>query len=453
MLLILLTNLYLIYVSSYIYNIGIPKIVKNSIYLPSENECKTSIILFPGFGKIGTDYVGLCDKINTKLNDSVSFMLIDYGSNSPFTINKNANFIGNECVKYMKQENKECDNFIFLGHSAGGYFAIEPAENYGDGLIQMGCVLNSKGNIIWQKKRSLKDYKKPVLTIMGEKDGYINYLNSIQEFESIAQEDYLKKPVILQKNINHLLMCNNKESKFAKLLGMVDYDSQLTIDTAHDILSDTIVKFLEKNETILDEVILSNNKINEYKNLSSKVDDVCKLVQNCVFNGDDNCGLNIKNTLHKSQNEFLFSKPYIDEDGLVYIQSYEKNNSNQLYSKSLWIKTKNQKELLNHPIYTNFRVSHEMSANEINKYIFEKEIHDRCMLNIKFEEETYNNEDPLAIIKWLSNDIEIKYQNKILTIKSPVLYTDKSAIKRFSGMKYMKLLTPQMVSEIKTLFY
>ena len=175
-------------------------------------------------------------------------------------------------------------------------------------------------------------------------------------------------------------------------------------------------------------------------------------MQNYIFNGDDYI-LNIKNTIHKSQNDFLFSKPYIDENGLVYIQSYEKENLNQLYSKSLWIKTINQKEILNHPIYTNVRVSHEMSANEINKHIFEKEIHDMCMLNIKFEEEIFNNEDPLAIIKWLSKDVEIKYQNNILTIKSPVLYTDKTVIKRFSGMKYMKLLTPQMVNEIKTLFY
>ena len=453
MLLIFLTNLYLVYVSSYIYKTGIPKIIKNSIYVPSKNDCKTSIVLFPGFGKNGKSYTNLCNKINSKLNDSVSFMLIDYGLNSPFTIDRYSNFIGNSCVEYMREKNKECKNFIFLGHSAGGYFAIDPAENYGDGLIQMGCVLNSNKDIIWQKKRSLKNYKKPVLTILGEKDGYINYLNSIQEFDSITQEDFLNKPIILKKNVNHLLMCDNEETKAAKLMRRVDYESSLSIDAAHDMLSDTIIKFLEKNETILDEVLLSSNKINEYKNLSSKIDDVCELVQNCVFNGDDNCALKIKNTLHKTQNDFLFSKPYIDENGLINIQSYEKKNSNQLYSKSLWIKTKNQKDLLNHPIYTNFRVGHEMSANEINKQIFEKDVHDMCVLNIKFEEETFNNEDPLAIIKWLSKDIEIKFKKNILTIKSPVLYTDKTAIKKFSGMKYMKLLTPQMVSEIKTLFY
>lgn len=417
MLLLLLIHLYLAYVYSYHYKAGIPKIIKNSIYVGSENNCKTSIILFPGFGKTGKSYTNLCNKINSKLNDSVSFMLINYGSNSQFNIERHANYIGESCVEYMKIKNKDCKNFIFLGHSAGGYFAIEPAEKYGDGLIQMGCVFNSKGDIFWQKRNSLKNYKKRVLTLLGEKDGYINYLNAIQEFDSITEEDFLKKSIILKENINHLQMCDNKISEVAKILRMVDYESNLSIDDAHDLLSDTIVKFLEKNETILDEVISSSNKINEYKNLNDGLDDVCNLIQNYVFNGDGNDVLNINNTIHENKKDFLLSKPRIDENGLVYIQSYEKKNC-KLFSKSLWIKTKNQKALLNHPIYTNIRVSHEMSANEINKKIFEKEIHDVCMLNIKFEEEIFDNVDySLAIIKWLSKDIEIKYKKQYINNK------------------------------------
>jgi hypothetical protein len=453
MFLLLLTNLYLAYVYSYHNKIGIPKIIKNSIYVGSENDCKTSIILFPGFGKNGKSYTNLCNKINSKLNDSVSFMFIDYGLNSPFSIERHANYIGETCVEYMKMKNKECNKFIFMGHSAGGYFAIEPAEKYGDGLIQMGCVLNSKRDIIWQKKNSLTNYQKPVLTLLGEKDGYISYLNSIQEFDSIKEDDFLKKPIIIKENINHLQMCDNEESKAAKLMFINDYESSLTIDSAHEILSDTIVKFLEKDETIIDEVIQSNCKINAYKNLNNELDNICKLVQNYVLNSDDNKFLNVKNTIHKNINEFLTSKPSIDENGLVHIQSYEKTNCNQLYSKSLWIKTKNQKAILNHPIYTNIRVGHEMLASEINKQIFENEVNYMCMLNVNFEEEVFNGEQPLAIVKWLSKDVEVKYKNNILTIKSPVLYTDESILERFSGMKYMKLLTPQMVSEIRTLYY
>lgn len=451
--LLLLINIYLICVYSYHNNVGVPKIIKNSLYVASENECKTSIILFPGFGKNGKSYTGLCNKISAKLNNSVSFMLIDYGLSSPFNIERHANYIGEACVEYMKTKNKKCNNFVFMGHSAGGYFAIEPAEKYGDGLVQMGCVFNSKKDILWQKKKSLKTYQKPVLTLLGEKDGYINYLNSIQEFDSITEDDFLKKPIILKKNVNHLQMCDDKESKAAKLMCIVDYDSHLNIDAAHDMLSDSIVKFIKKNETILNEVKESCKKINEYKKLSFKIDDVCNSVQNYVFNGDDNSIIKTKNIKHKNLNDFLISKPVIDENGTVELQSFEKKNLNQLYSKSLWIKTKNQKTLLNHPIYANFRVGEEMSASKINRLIVEKEINDICMLNINFEEEIFNGEEPLAVFKWLSKDVEIKYKDKILTIISPVLYTDKTIIKRFSGMKYMKLLTPQMVSEIRTLFY
>ena len=52
-----------------------------------------------------------------------------------------------------------------------------------------------------------------------------------------------------------------------------------------------------------------------------------------------------------------------------------------------------------------------------------------------------NGNEPLSIVKWLTKDVEIVYKNKILTIKSPVLYTDENIVERFSGMKYMKLLT------------
>ena len=71
-----------------------------------------------------------------------------------------------------------------MGHSAGGYYAIEPAEKYCDGLIQLGCTLNSRGKLPW-KKTSLQSYKKPALTLLGEKDGYFSYLNSIQEYLSL----------------------------------------------------------------------------------------------------------------------------------------------------------------------------------------------------------------------------------------------------------------------------
>ena len=72
-----------------------------------------------------------------------------------------------------------------------------------------------------------------------------------------------------------------------------------------------------------------------------------------------------------------------------------------------------------------------MSASKINRLIVEKEVNDICMLNINFEEEIFNGEEPLAVFKWLSKDVEIKYKDKILTIISPVLYTDKTIIKDF----------------------
>ena len=49
--LLLLINFYLICAYSYHNKVGIPKIIKNSLYVASENECKTSIILFQDLEK------------------------------------------------------------------------------------------------------------------------------------------------------------------------------------------------------------------------------------------------------------------------------------------------------------------------------------------------------------------------------------------------------------------
>ena len=82
----------------------------------------------------------------------------------------------------------------------------------------------------------------------------------------------------------------------------------------------------------------------------------------------------------------------------------------------------------------------------INKY-FE----DSCPIEIIFEEDkVYEN---FLGSKWILSDLSVKFIDNKLYIKSPVLYTDNDTIPKFSGMKYIKVLTPQMVKELKSLFF
>ena len=124
--------------------------------------------MYPGAGKRGESYIGLCNKISERMNDSVSFLLLDLNSMSPFEVDRFSNRIGKYSVEYMKEQNSDLENIYFMGHSAGAYFAISPAERYVSGFIQLCSVLNSQGVLPW-KKKSLKRYKRPVLTIWAEK--------------------------------------------------------------------------------------------------------------------------------------------------------------------------------------------------------------------------------------------------------------------------------------------
>ena len=82
-------------------------------------------------------------------------------------------------------------------------------------------------------KRSIQSYKKPVLTLLGEKDGYFSYLNSIQEYYDLFKKDHSSKPVVIEKDINHLQMSDNIESNMAKFIQMKDCPSPITLEQAH----------------------------------------------------------------------------------------------------------------------------------------------------------------------------------------------------------------------------
>ena len=88
------------------------------------------------------------------------------------------------------------------------------------------------------KKRFLFNHtKKPVLTLLGEKDGYFSYLNSIQEYYDLFKKDHSSKPVVIEKDINHLQMSDNIESNMAKFIQMKDCPSPITLEQAHHKLT------------------------------------------------------------------------------------------------------------------------------------------------------------------------------------------------------------------------
>lgn len=446
---ILLTFFVLIQSLNYNYNIN--RLINKSLFIKNTIKPTYSFIFFPGFGIKPESYKNLCNLINIKTNNQTNFLILDYKYMFPLELNYKSNEISLNAINFFKSNNIISEKIYFIGHSAGAYYAINPAEKYSDGLIQLGCVLNSKGELFWGKN-SLKKYNKPVLTLLGEKDGYFSYLHSIQEFQDISIEDFHKKPIIIEKNINHLQMADNIPSLYSKIFKQNDFKSPISLMMAHDKISDSIISFITNDTSNYIKSYNSYNKINNYLNINNNIDELCKKIQYKILNPINDIKINIKNTFYNSLNHFIISKPKIDNNGMINIHSYlSKTYKNNLYSKSLWIKMKNQDSIINNKYYLHTLIHNKINAKEINKYIINEYFQDNCPINIIFEEDLlYDN---TASTKWLLSEISIKYKDDKLYIKSPVLYTNENTIPRYSGMIYMKLLTPQMVQEIKSIFF
>jgi len=125
-----------------------------------------------------------------------------------------------------------------------------------------------------------------------------------------------------------------------------------------------------------------------------------------------------------------------------------------LYSPSLWIKTKNQDAVKIHPKYQYLEIKSESSAAALNRKIFKKYFTGKNTTFVFFEHDIiYDN--VVSSANWITDEISVIYnkKNETLHIRSPVLYSGNNYIPRYAGMKYMKLLTPQMVKEIEGLYF
>ena len=101
------------------------KIIQKSLLLPSKNPAKYNIIVFPGFDKKPYSYKNLCDKIGEELDD-INFFILDYDFKTPIFLENHCNEITMDCLLHLKSLNKDAEKTYLMGHSAGGYYAIEP---------------------------------------------------------------------------------------------------------------------------------------------------------------------------------------------------------------------------------------------------------------------------------------------------------------------------------------
>lgn len=434
--------------------------LQKPIRISNNNNNNVGIIFFAGYGKKASSYKQLVLKIKENLeikNITADFIINDYILDSPLC--------GDIQTEYLTQKSivsLNCNKYFFIGHSAGSYFLNNVAKDYGDGFIQMGSVLNSNGILPWEKK-SLADYPIPTLTLLGEKDGFISPFLAIDEIKDISKsnQSYFK-PVIIEKKVNHLQMSDNKETIYSRLFNKKDIVSPITIEEAHNKLSETITEFIasclfeSKNNDIISKKINETNKLLEnYSKNCLNLTNIAKDIQLNITNSYDK--YNVVNRIYKNKQDFIISKPEISNN-TIYVGSYKEkiNFLNSYYSNTIWFKFKS------HENFNSKEFNEIIKPSDINEQIFTT-----MLRQLKTGEEINNGpqvifmkdkifeKSPIAGVKFISEHIKINYdkENNKIFIKSPLLFTSTDVIKRNAGMYYMKILSPELCFELINLYY
>jgi hypothetical protein len=76
-------------------------------------------------------------------------------------------------------------------------------------------------------------------------------------------------------------------------------------------------------------------------------------------------------------------------------------------------------------------------------------------VNVIFIPDKIYSDLPYTSIDWIQSSVSIEYDefSKTLSIRSPILYTEDTLLDRYSGMYYMKVLTPQLAQELVSFYF
>ena len=164
-------------------------------------------------------------------------------------------------------------NIFVWGHSYGGFEAMRAAlPSSNNGLILYGCSMSlystPQGNAMPDviQNNLLSSYPRPVLTMMGERDGFLRWhavageahtlhkdsqrrINSSQGSlavkKKLEEADELRKPVVILQDLNHMHMAMGRIPEKTAQTGRSDLPSPtVSLDQAHQTLTRMVVDFM-----------------------------------------------------------------------------------------------------------------------------------------------------------------------------------------------------------------
>jgi len=285
-------------------------------------------VIIPGYDVKPQSYSGLSRSLVNSMKETNIGMDV-YTANVTYPIQENYNTALDDIFNYVHKTYNNV-SIVAITHSTGMYFGQAYCLKYANYTIQMGSVLNSADKLFWTKN-SLFSYPRPILTLLGENDGFLKWPLAHYEFENIKNlpEIYTNKykPIIILENINHMDMANGRLSEFAKNANITEISSQMFLSTSHNLIASVIKKFLTFNQTFIsNKVVQTREKLSNF----SKLNPLQIVFQKLIDNVTNVYEVNNENFLR-----FLYSKPgYLDNS--VFIQTTNKYH----FKNHLWVKMK-----------------------------------------------------------------------------------------------------------------
>lgn len=389
-------------------------------------------VIIPGYNVKPESYSGLASSIVSTMEESNIGMDV-YTANVTYHTQENYNTALDNIFDYVRRAYNNV-SIVAITHSAGMYFGEEYCVKYANYTIQMGSVLNSAGKLFWGKN-SLFSYPRPILTLLGENDGFLKWPLAHYEFENIKSlpEIYTNKykPVIILEDINRMDMADGKLTDSAKSRNITEMTSKMSLSNAHNLIASVIKKFLTFDQTFISKkVAQTREKLSNF----SKLNPLQIVFQKLIDNITNVYEVNNENFLH-----FLYSKPnYLGNS--VFIQTYYNITDRYHFKNHLWLKMKHNGNAPN------------ITAKDFNKLTF---TYVYSMLSGK-QKKTYEEfgkkllfgEDIISYKNWLTDSINVLYSKSNVTIKSPILITNTTSLEpRYQNMFYVKVLSPQQIYE------
>lgn len=186
------------------------------------NIPNVSIVLWHGYGIAPTNYRQFAQHIQ------------QYGSMRDLSIEV---FIPKH---YTIPSQIYAKNVYLFGHSSGGYDALRCNNPIVNATMVYGASHNTKQRLYYGFGKIPKIPLKQTLTIFGEKDGYLSYMNILDEFCDNATH----KAIVLSAT-NHLCISNNQTNIFTKILNVHDkYHIPLPLEIASNRVASVFVDYI-----------------------------------------------------------------------------------------------------------------------------------------------------------------------------------------------------------------